>query len=81
MAPQPVAEAAYKALMAGDRMIVPGAMNKTMIASRRLMPKSTQAKMNEKMYDETNPADRKRERGDKEQEAMHERHEPHTERR
>lgn len=72
MAPQPVAEAAYRALMAGERIIVPGAMNKTMVASRRLMPESTQARMNEKMYDETDPADRKRERGDKEREEAHE---------
>ena len=63
-APQEVARAAYTALMSGERVIVPGGMNKVMAFSRRLMPESAQAKMNEKMYQETDPAERKRERGD-----------------
>jgi short-subunit dehydrogenase len=69
MAPQPVAKAAYEALMAGKRIIVPGAINKTMVASRRMLPKAAQAKMNEKLYVETSPAKRKRERGDLEKKA------------
>jgi short-subunit dehydrogenase len=78
MAPQPVAEVGYKALMKGERVIVPGAVNKTMVATRRLMPESMQAKKNEKMYSETDPAERKRERGDKENaaEAKREKHPP-----
>jgi len=63
-APVEVAKAAYAALMAGERVIVPGGVNKVMAFSRRLLPESTQAKMNEKLYKETDPADRKRERGD-----------------
>ena len=63
-APQEVARAAYTALMSGERVIVPGGMNKVMAFSCRLMPESAQAKMNEKMYQETDPAERKRERGD-----------------
>jgi short-subunit dehydrogenase len=61
MAPQPVAEAAYAALMKGERVIVPGAMNKMMIAGRRVTSEEVQAKKNEKMYSESDPADRKRE--------------------
>jgi short-subunit dehydrogenase len=61
MPPQTVAEAGYAALMKGERVIVPGAMNKTMIAARRLLPESAQAKKNEKLYSDTDPAERKRE--------------------
>lgn len=61
MGPQPVAEAAYEALMNGERVIVPGTMNKVMVAGRRLLPESAQAKKNEKLYEETDPTDRKRE--------------------
>lgn len=64
MSPQEVAETAYEALMKGERVIVPGAMNKAMVAGRRMMPISAQARMNEKMYEEVAPEDRKRERGD-----------------
>jgi len=63
-APIEVAQAAYKALMSGDRLVVPGGMNKVMIFARRLLPEAAQAKMNEKMYQGTDPAHRKRERGD-----------------
>lgn len=69
MAPQPVAEAGYQAVMAGERIIVPGAANKAMVFSRRFLPGAAQAKMNEKLYEDVEPEDRKRERGDKEMEA------------
>lgn len=69
MAPQDVAEAAYKALMKGERVIVPGGMNKAMVVGGRFMPNSAQAKMNEKMYADVPPEDRKREPGDVEREA------------
>lgn len=68
-APQEVAKAAYGAVMSGERIIVPGAMNKAMVFARRVLPDSTQAHMNEKMYQGTDPAERKRERGDVEQKA------------
>lgn len=64
MAPQEVAEAGYEALMNGERSVVPGAINKAMVFSRRFLPESGQAKMNETMYEEVKPEDRKRERGD-----------------
>jgi hypothetical protein len=61
MAPPPVAEAAYAALMKGERVVVPGALNKAMVAGRRIRSEETQAKKNEKMYSDRDPADRKRE--------------------
>lgn len=64
MAPQEVARAAYNGLMAGERVIIPGGVNKAMVFSRRMMPESAQAKMNEKLYAGTDPAKRKRDRGD-----------------
>lgn len=69
MAPQQVAEAAYEALMEGDMLVVPGAMNKALVFGRRLMTEGAQAKFNEKIYKETDPSERKRERGDVEREA------------
>lgn len=69
MAPQEIAETGYKSLMAGERVIVPGAVNKALVFGRRLMPEFAQAKMNEKLYAETDPEKRKRERGDVEAEA------------
>ncbi len=61
MAPQPVAEAGYKALMNGDRIIVPGAMNKAMVFSRRFLPNAAQAKQNEALYEDVEREDHKRE--------------------
>jgi uncharacterized protein len=69
MAPQDIAEIAYKSLMAGERVIVPGAVNKALVFGRRLMPESTQASLNEKLYESTDPNERNRERGDVEAEA------------
>ncbi|PTY08291.1 short-chain dehydrogenase [Opitutaceae bacterium EW11] len=69
MAPQEVAEVAFDACMRGERVVVPGGMNKAMVFSRRLMPESAQAKMNETYYEEVKSEDRKRERGDIEAEA------------
>lgn len=64
MPPQEVAAAAYKAVMAGERVIVPGGMNKAMVFGRRILTEAAQAKQNEKMYEEVDPEDLKRERGD-----------------
>ncbi len=69
MAPQEVAVTAYKALMEGDRVIVPGAINKALVLGGGLMPEAAQAKMNEKMYDDTDPTKRKREPVDVETQA------------
>jgi len=69
MAPQDVAKAGYEALMAGERVAVPGVANKIIAFSRRLLPEATLAKMTEKLYVDT--TDRTRERGDKERKAAH----------
>ena len=69
MAPQEVAEAAYRAAMDGERVVVPGALNKINVFSRRLTPESAQAKINEKLYADVPPHEHKRDRGDKERPA------------
>ena len=69
MAPQDVAKAGYESLMKGERVIVAGGMNKAMVAARRLLPESLQARKNEKLYEETDPAERKRQPGEKEAQA------------
>lgn len=64
LAPQEVAATAYQALMAGDRVVVPGLSNKMLVWGARLLPESVQAKLNERLYAPTDPAERKRDRGD-----------------
>lgn len=64
MAPQEVAEAGYKALMAGDRVVIPGAVNKILTFSRRVLPQSAQAAMNKLLTSDA--PKRTRKRGDKE---------------
>jgi uncharacterized protein len=66
MAPQDVAAAGYKALMAGDRVIIPGFANKAMVFIRRLIPESLQAKINELLSSDGPAEQQKRERGDQE---------------
>jgi short-subunit dehydrogenase len=66
MAPQDVAKIGYDAFMRGERVVVAGALNKAMVASRHLMPESLQAAFNEKLYEDVAPEDIRRVRGDKE---------------
>ncbi len=49
--PEEVAEGAYKALMDGERIYIPGAANKVTTFVRRVMPKSTQSKIQKKFYE------------------------------
>ena len=67
MAPQDVAEAAYKALMAGDRVIVPGAINKALVFTRRFLPESAQAKLQKALVSDVPQKKQKRVRGEREQ--------------
>ena len=69
MPPQDVAKAGYKALMDGDRVIVPGGMNKFLVGARRILSGHAQSHMNEKFYEELPPEDRKYDRGDMETKA------------
>lgn len=64
MAPQEVAEAAYKAVMAGERDVIPGGLNKLSVFARRILPLVAQAKENEVMYTNVSPKDHTREPGD-----------------
>jgi uncharacterized protein len=69
MAPQEVAELAYKGLMRGDRTIVAGGSNKALVFARRFLTEGAQAKMNKKFYERAKPAQQKRRRGDFERKA------------
>ncbi len=69
MAPQDVAKEGYEALMDEELFVIPGAANKAMIATRRILPVTAQAKMNKKMNTDVPPEDATHERGEKELEA------------
>jgi uncharacterized protein len=69
MAPQEVAELAYKGLMRGDRTVVAGGSNKALVFARRFMTEGAQAKMNKKFYEKAKPTQQKRHRGDFERKA------------
>jgi short-subunit dehydrogenase len=64
MSPQDVAKVGYEGLMNGELFVIPGAINKTMVAARRILPEKTQATINEKLYAIVPPEKRKRQRGD-----------------
>lgn len=66
MSPQDVAKEGYKALMDEELFVIPGAANKAMIATRRILPVSTQAKMNKKMNTDVPPEKATHARGEKE---------------
>jgi short-subunit dehydrogenase len=68
MAPQEVADAGFDAMMAGERVVVPGAINKALVFSRRFMSEAMQSRMNQSLYEDVPPDERKRHRGDKEAE-------------
>jgi short-subunit dehydrogenase len=69
MAPQKVAEAAYQGMIDEELIVIPGLANKALVQGRRILTEEAQAKMNEKMYAEVPASERKRERGDIENEA------------
>lgn len=60
MAPQDVAKAGYEGLMKEELFVVPGGMNKALVAARRILSQGAQAKLNEKFYEEVPPEDIKR---------------------
>lgn len=49
--PEEVAKGGYEALMAGERIYIPGATNKVMTFVRRVIPKKLQSKMQKKFYE------------------------------
>lgn len=50
--PDEVAEGAFKALMDGERLYIPGASNKILTFIRRAIPKSMQAKVQKQFYEQ-----------------------------
>jgi hypothetical protein len=66
MAPQEVAKAGYEALMEGERVIIPGGMNKALVAARRFLTEEAQSKISAKFYEELPPEKQKYGRGDME---------------
>jgi short-subunit dehydrogenase len=68
-APQDVAKAGYEGLMKEQLFVVPGGMNKALVAARRILSEGAQARVNQSFYQEVPAEDRKRERGDFEKEA------------
>ncbi len=69
MAPQDVAQAGYEGMVNGELFVIPGGMNKALVAARRVMSEHAQAKLNEKFYEEVPPEERTRQRGDIENKA------------
>lgn len=67
MAPQEVAALGYDALMRGERVYIPGAMNKLMVSSRRILTEHAQSKKNEKFYEDVEPEAQKHRRGEYEE--------------
>ncbi|HEY1171324.1 MAG TPA: SDR family oxidoreductase [Verrucomicrobiae bacterium] len=63
MAPQDVAKDGYEAAMKGERVVVSGTVNKTLVFARRVMTESAQAKLNQQFYEDVDPSECKRERG------------------
>ena len=51
MDPTEVADGGFKALMDGERIYIPGASNKMLTFTRRVIPASLQARFNEKIYE------------------------------
>ena len=49
--------------MKKELFVAPGGMNKALVAARRFLSERTQAKLNEKFYEEIPVEDQKRERG------------------
>lgn len=64
MAPQDVAKAGYKGLMDNELFVVPGGMNKALVAARRILSEGAQARLNQSYYEEVPPEKQTRERGD-----------------
>jgi len=73
-APQDVAHAGYHGLMKEQLFVVPGGMNKALVAARRILSEGAQARLNMKFYEEVSVEDsQRRERGDLEKAAAEKR--------
>jgi short-subunit dehydrogenase len=63
-APQDVAKAGYEGLMKKELFVVPGSMNKALVAARRLLSEGAQARLNQKFYEDVPAGKITRERGE-----------------
>ena len=70
MSPHDVAKIGYEGMIKEELFVIPDGLNKAMIAVRRILPVTTQARINEKQNEEVPPEDRKHQRGEKEQPPM-----------
>jgi short-subunit dehydrogenase len=66
MSPQEVAKVGYKAMIDGELFVVPGGINKAMVAARRIMSVGFQAKLNAKINKDIPSKEREHHRGEKE---------------
>lgn len=66
MAPQDVASEGYRAVINGERPVVPGLVNALTVFSRRFMSDAMQAKVHRKRHEEIPPGERQRTRGERE---------------
>ena len=64
MAPEDVAAIAYKALMAGDRLVIPGEINKTRAFPHRLAAKESKVKISGDFHPDAQPEGHRREPGE-----------------
>jgi short-subunit dehydrogenase len=56
MDPDEVARVGYAAMQRGERLVIPGAINKVMTFTRRMIPVSLQAKVNKQLYEQAEEA-------------------------
>jgi uncharacterized protein len=56
-------------MMKGELFVVPGVANKALVAARRFLSETAQAKLNEKFYEEVPAGKQTRARGDLERQA------------
>ena len=70
MSPQEVAKIGYEGMIKEELFVIPGGLNKAMIAARRILPVKTQARINEKQNEKVPPENRKHQRGEKELRAI-----------
>ena len=64
MAPQDVVKASYEGMINKELFVVPGMINKALVAGRRFLSERRQAKLNEKFYEDVPPKKQSRRRGD-----------------
>ena len=70
MSPQEVAKIGYEGMIKEELFVIPGGLNKAMIAARRILPVTTQARINEKQNEKLPTQEREHYGGEKEKETV-----------